>query len=205
MKKFLAALAGTTAFLASQSFAADMGPVMAQKDWFVKLGATYVMPDSTNVVPAVPANAIKISNAITGSVEVGRYLTDRISVSLAAGYPPTHDILSFGIKQGTVTMGAVALDAQFHLLDRGPVDIYVGGGLAYNIPFGISAPPLTRVDGGFAPVLQVGIEYAATEQMGVFLDVKKEFFTTQTYVGNAPFIKERLDPLAVTAGIAFHF
>ena len=110
-----------------------------------------------------------------------------------------------GVKAGTVTLGAFALDGQFHLTDRaGPFDLYVGGGLAYHVYFSTTVPTISSVDGGFAPVLQIGAEYKVSNSVGIFADVKKEFFTTTVHHALGPF-QERLDPLVATVGVAFHF
>ncbi len=203
MKKLLAVLAASCA-MSVAARAADPTPVMMdQKDWFVKVGGTFVAPDSAGTFPRPPV-PVTVGNAFTGTIEAGRFFSDRFSVSLTGGIPPTHDIFVNGTKRGTVTLGAFALDGQLHLVNNGPFDLYVGGGLAYNIYFSNTVPGVTSVDGGFAPVLQAGAEYKVSSNFGMFIDVKKEFFTTTVYLG-APTFKERLDPLAVTAGVAFHF
>jgi len=210
MKKFLPALCASYALFCRTADAADLGPVMDTKDWFVKIGGTYVVPDSAgNVIVGVGAagpitRPVTIGNAWSGSLEAGRFISDRFSLSLTVGIPPSHDVMVSGTKVGTVTLGAAALDAQFHLINQGPFDLYVGGGLAYNAYFSNTVPGVTSVDGGFAPVLQAGAEYKVSDNWGMFLDLKKEFFTTTVHSA-APDYRERLDPLAITAGIAFHF
>ena len=202
MKKFLAAAASIWA-MSVVANAADIAPVvMDQKDWFVKVGGTYVIPDSAGLL--LGRLPVTVGNAFTGSIEAGRFFSDRFSLSLTAGIPPTHDIFVSGVKAGTVTLGAFALDGQFHLINQGPFDLYVGGGLAYNVYFSNTVPGVSSVDSGFAPVLQIGAEYKVSSSVGMFVDVKKEFFTTTVHHALGPF-QERLDPLAITAGIAFHF
>jgi outer membrane protein len=203
MKKLIAAWALSGAAFAGVAHAADIAPVMDQKDWFVKIGGTFVAPDSAGTLPRL-LRPVTVDNAFTGSLEAGRFFGDRFSLSLTAGIPPTHDILVSGVKAGTVTLGAVALDGQFHLVNNGPFDLYVGGGLAYNMYFSNTVPNVSSVDSGFAPVLQAGAEYKVSDSIGVFVDVKKEFFTTTVHHALGPF-QERLDPLAVTAGVSFHF
>ncbi|MDE2384411.1 MAG: OmpW family protein [Alphaproteobacteria bacterium] len=204
MKKLLAALAVSTACIATQAIAADDGPVMMQKDWFIKVGGTYVAPDSAGTLPFV-GFPVTVGNTFTGSAEAGRFLNDRFSLSLSAGLPPTHDILVAGSKAGTVTLGAFALDGQFHVVNDSPIDLYVGGGLAYNVYFSNTVPGVSSVDSGFAPVLQAGVEYKISDSVGLFADVKKEFFTTTVHHIKLGPYQERLDPLAVTVGLALHF
>ena len=204
MKKILATVASICA-MSVAVHAADVAPVaMDPKDWFVKIGGTYVIPDSAGTLPRV-LRPVTVGNAFTGSIEAGRFFGDRFSLSLTAGIPPTHDIFVSGVKAGTVTLGAFALDGQFHLTDRSsPFDLYLGGGLAYNAYFSNTVPNVSSVDSGFAPVLQIGAEYKVSSTWGVFVDVKKEFFTTTVHHAAGPF-QERLDPLAATVGVAFHF
>jgi len=206
MKKLLLALSASCALLSGAGHAADIGPVMDTKDWFVKIGGTYVIPNSAGNLPIPRLNPpVTVGNAFTGSVEAGRFLNDRFSLSLTIGIPPTHDVMVAGTKVGTVTLGAAALDAQFHLINNGPFDLYVGGGIAYNAYFSNTVPNVTSVDSGFAPVLQVGAEYKVSDTWGVFIDAKKEFFTTTVHHSIFGPFQERLDPLAITAGVAFHF
>ena len=203
MKKFLAAAASICA-MSVVAHAADIAPALDQKDWFVKVGGTYVIPDSAGTLPRL-GRPVTVGNAFTGSVEAGRFLSDRFSVSLTVGIPPTHDVLVSGVKVGTVTLGAAALDAQFHLINNGPFDLYLGGGVAYNMYVSNTVPFVTGVDSGFAPVLQVGAEYKFANNIGVFADVKKEFFTTTVHHAILGNYQERLDPLAITVGLALHF
>ena len=211
MKKFLAAGASICA-MSVAAHAADVVPVvMDPKDWFVKIGGSYVMPNSNGTL-ALPLRAggpqtITAGNAFTGSIEAGRFLNNRFSLSLTAGIPPTHEIFLNGVDSGTtLTMGAFALDGQFHLVNNDKFDAYVGGGLAYNVYFSTTNPQITSASNGFAPVLQAGVEYKANDTFGLFVDVKKEFFTTTINFNPAVFsFQEQLDPLVVTAGVAVHF
>ena len=163
------------------------------------------MPDSNGTL--LRAGTITAGNAFTGTIEAGRFLTDRFSVSLTAGIPPTHEIFASGVDtHTTLTMGAFALDGQFHLVNNDKFDAYLGGGLAYNVYFSTTNPGITSANSGFAPVLQAGFEYKVNKSFGLFADVKKEFFTTTiNYIIPALSFKERLDPLVVTVGAAFHF
>ena len=206
MKNFLIATASICA-MSVAAHAADVVPVvMDPKDWFVKVGGSYVMPSSAGTVPLF-GTSITAGNAFTGSIEAGRFFGDRFSVSLTAGIPPAHEIFANGVDTGTtLTMGAFALDGQFHLVNTDKFDAYLGGGLAYNVYFSTTNPGIASASNGFAPVLQAGVEYKANQTLGLFVDVKKEFFTT-TINEVVPVLsfQERLDPLVVTAGVAVHF
>ena len=205
MKKLLMASAAVCVSVVSAHAGPAAPAAMPDADWFVKLGASYVMPDSNGTLAGV--KTVTAGNTLTGTIEAGRFLNDRFSVSLTGGIPPTHAIIVNGVDTGkTLTMGAFALDGQFHLVNNDKFDAYVGGGVAYNAYFSSTNPAITSVDNGFAPVLQIGAEYKASKSFGLFVDVKKEFFTTTVhYTPAALSFQERLDPLVVTAGVAVHF
>jgi len=203
MKKLLGAIALATTALVGTAHAAD-APYLPMKMWFVKLGAIYVVPESGGGAGVLPAN-VTAGNAATVTIEAGRFITNNISVSVTGGAPPTHEIYLGGADTGSsVTLGAFALDAQFHLINNDKFDAYVGAGIAYNIYFSDTSPVITSIDNGFAPVLQAGVEYKATDTFGIFADVKKEFYSATTHTVAGTF-SEKLDPWVFTAGVAFHF
>jgi len=51
MKKLLLAVSASCALFSGAAHAADIGPVMETKDWFVNIGGTYVMPNSAGTLP----------------------------------------------------------------------------------------------------------------------------------------------------------
>ena len=68
MKKFLAVGASICA-MSVAAHAADVAPVvMDPKDWFVKIGGTYVIPDSAGTFPG-RGFPVTVGNAVTGSIE----------------------------------------------------------------------------------------------------------------------------------------
>ena len=76
MKKLL--MASAVVFATSvAAHAADVVPVvMDPKDWFVKLGASYVMPDSNGgFTTRAGPNVFTAANTFTGSIEAGRFFT----------------------------------------------------------------------------------------------------------------------------------
>ncbi|MBG1232107.1 OmpW/AlkL family protein [Aestuariivirga litoralis] len=208
MKKILGAMALFTA-LSSQAHAAD--------DWFVHLGVTGVLFNSSLKSTNTPYTGAYVTNNITGTVEVGRYLTDGFAFALSAGIPPTNELHgtagggAVDRRTGNATYGSVMALAQYHFNRDGQFSPYIGAGLAYNITFSTAPNPAAGVtalsiDNGFAPVVQAGVDYKVSNNISVFADVKKEFYSTTAHFNNGPgYATVQLDPWIVSAGIGFTF
>jgi outer membrane protein len=209
MKKILLGLLLSCAGFVGAAQADDA--VLPQKMWFVHVGAAGVLFDSGLSATNNPAvlNAT-VTNNFTATLEVGAYLTDNISVSLAGGFPPTNDLMTTTAagtaKSGTATYGSLILGAQYHFNELGAIRPYIGGGLAYNITFNttvVAGSPL-QIDNNFGGVLQAGMEAPVSDNMGVFVDVKKMFATAHATKGA---LQEdiRLNPWIISAGLNFTF
>ena len=215
MKKLLAFGASFCA-LAVAAHAADLAPVtMDTSKWFVHLGAAGVFFDShaNSTTPALlPAQDVIVTDNITPTIEIGRYVTDRVSFSLSAGLPPTNELWgTFNgnkiAKIGTVNYGSVIAAAQYHFGIDSRFKPYVGAGVGYNITLSASpsAPfPSLSVDNSIGAVLQAGTEFDFSQNVGVFADVKKMFASTTAHAGPAT-VNERLNPWIVSAGVNFRF
>ena len=211
MKKFLMASAAIFT-LATAAHAADVAPVvMEQKDWFVHVGGAGVFFNSGLTSTNVPAILnTTVSDNITVTTEFGRYITNNISLSLSAGLPPTNDLFvttgAGTARTGSATYGSAILGGQYHFNRAGTVKPYLGGGVAYNIIFGTTSTNATpvNIDNGFGAVLQAGVELDVSSNVGVFMDVKKMFYTAHVTKG-AIDEQVRLDPWIVSAGLAFRF
>ncbi len=199
MKKLMMILAATTVMSAA-ALAGD-------GKTFVHVGGAGVLFNSGLVKANNPGvTAASVTDNLTVTVEAGRYLTDNFSLSLAAGFPPTNDLLTNGAKSGTATYGSVIAGGQYHITSLGSFQPYVGAGLAYNITFSTSklAGADIVIDNGFAPVLQIGAEMPVNNNLGVFVDVKKMFYTA--HVTKGALIEDvRLDPWIISAGLAVRF
>jgi len=216
MKKLIAALALSGAAFAGVAHAADVGPVMEPKDWFVHVGAAGVFYDpGFNTPPARLAAfnpGLQLGNNITGVVEAGRYFSDQFSLSIAAGIPPTTDITLTGVpaavaNPGSVTFGSFILGGQFHFNTEGQIRPYLGAGVAYNVVFSTTpkAPnAVLNIDNGFGAVLQAGAEADVAKNVGVFVDVKKMFASANVTTSIGP-SNAHFNPWIISAGVSFRF
>jgi len=201
----------------------DMGRVSAYQEdttlWTIRAGVTFLrLADKVdlNVGGApYPGTALSTKWHATPTIQVGRFLTPHVALNLTLGLPPTIDVYGGGSiaalpKLGKVTYGPVALTAQYHLVRSGVVRPYVGAGAAYMIVFKTKdgAFQNLRVTNDLGPIFEAGTDIMFRKDVGVFLDAKKALLrprTTGSFFGAPVEGKTRLDPWALSAGVAYHF
>lgn len=206
-----------------------MIPAMAQSvdaasnanRWWVRAGAAWVDFDENVGLSAggtaVPGANASVKNNATFLVETGYQFLPNWSVGLTVGYPPTTTLTGAGTvsavgKVGEVKYAPAALTLQYQvsMLEKYNLFPYVGAGVTYVKIFSSSDGNVSnfRANSAWGRLLQAGLEYKVSENMGIFIDVKK-FFVSTTATGNlgpAPVVAAvRLDPLVTTVGLSFHF
>ena len=197
-------------------------PAMAEEanpQWFVRGGVTRLkLADKIQLNFAgapVPGADIHTPPHYTPTVQVGRYFTDHLAIALTVGLPPHISIYGRGALQpfgklAETTYGPAVLTVQYHPVKKGPVRPYVGVGASYMIIFSTQDAAFQNVSikNDLAPALEGGTDVMLNRRFGIFFDVKKAFLRTTANgtFGGAPVVgKVKLDPWALTAGVAFHF
>ncbi len=202
-------------------------PLPAPTPFFVRVGATAVIPQNVNAavraggLPVIGGNG-SVAAVPAAYVEAGYYLTNNLAASLAGGYPPTLTARGTGTlapfnTMFKATVGLPVVAVTYHFDGLGPVRPYAGLGGGYAIVFDNKAASTTSPSLRDAPafVLVGGIDYDLKDRWGLFVDVKK-VFVTQRFTGmSAPFpggpnivpttARIRTDPLLVTAGLSYRF
>ena len=210
-------------WLALPVLLAAASPAAAQGDddtkWFARAGVTRLrLADKIQLTAGgapVPGADIHTPTHYTPTVQLGHYFAKNFAVALTVGVPPHINIYGrqtlqpFG-KLAETTYGPAVLTAQYHPLRSGPVRPYIGVGAAYMIVFSAKdgAFQNVHIDNDLSPAIEGGTDIMFSRRVGLFLDVKKAWLrTTATGTfGGAPVVgKVKLDPLALTAGIAIHF
>ncbi len=200
--------------MASPALAREANP-----KWFVKGAVTRLkLADKIKLNYGgtdVPGAGVHTPPHYTPTVQVGRFVADHFAVALTVGVPPHIKIDGAGTLQpfgrlAETTYGPAVLTAQYHPLRTGPVRPYLGVGAAYMIIFSTKDGAFQNVSiaNDLAPALEGGTDLMVNDRFGIFLDVKKAFLrtTARGTFGGAPVVgKVRLDPLALSAGIAYHF
>ncbi len=229
VRNSLPVLAGVLALLApaAPAAAADLGALpeataaeaAANYDWFIHVGPAGVFFSESAKVKAGGtrvSGGIDIDPDLALALDIGYYVTPDISVSLTLANPPLAAIDGDGGVVGTLgTIGKThylppVLAAQYHLPAVGPVRPYIGAGVNYTMFFNEKDGALTnfKVDNAFGAVLQAGAEVMLSDRLGMFVDVKHIWLSTEATgrLGPTPVKADvTLDPTVVTAGLAYRF
>jgi outer membrane protein len=202
-----------------------VAPVPAEKPFFLHIGAIGSFFDTgvLTKIGGVPVagSGGTIGSAVSGSVEAGAFVLPHIAFSVSGGWPPVLSLRGTGVfaSQGTLVKaqsGLTTFTVHYHFDNFGPIKPYAGLGVGYAIVFRDIAMPATiapSLKDNAAFVLQGGVEYAVTDHIGIFVDVKKAWldqdltgFTVSPGVGLAPVAARiRSDPLLVSTGVSFNF
>ena len=177
-------------------------------NFFIRLGAVYAINTSSSSiyftpVPGAPQIQMQgagatIGNVGTIGVELGYFVTPNISIDIAAGLPQwahdnitnvpptvtlaTRGLLSSGTILAKVMPSAIPVTVDYHFMDWGAFQPYVGAGLAPVFSFqthdafatGVSVEPT------IGAVLDAGADVMFDRHWGVNFDVKKIFASVTT-------------------------
>ena len=224
MKKFIMASAAVYAMTVA-AHAADVAPVvMDQKDWFVKVGVSGIFfePALNNMtVGGAPfaGGGANIASNVTGSLELGRFITKNVALTIEGGIPPTTTFTGTGTfaalgTVATATYGFAAAGVELHPFRDGQFDPYIDGGLAYNILFSYTpGPGVTNLSipnslGGY---VGAGLGMKLKDNWGMYVSAK-QFFLSTNISGNLPGFggaavagSAQLNPFVVSAGLSYNF
>lgn len=187
--------------------------------WVVRVGATNLsLVDKLDLQVAgapYPGAGMSTYEHRTPTVQIGYFVTPNVAINATLGLPPKIDVFGAGTigalpKLGEVTYGPMMLTAQFHPTRSGRVRPYFGAGIAYMIVFDTNdgAFQNLKVENDLSLAFEAGAEVMVNNKMGIFFDVKKAFLrpgATGTFQGLAVEGQTKLDPLAFSGGLAFHF
>lgn len=232
----ICAAATLLASLSSPSLrAADLAPAEPQSppQFYVHAGALGVFKNTNaqstggGYFNSVTPLGGSIQNVVirpdyTLGLEIGYFATPNIALALSIGVPPLAHFKGIGLfpatALGTDLLGSVRYGpgmalVQYHFTDWGPLQPYGGIGVGYVFDFGnISDGVLSNfsVDQNFAFVLQGGLDYMFTRNIGVYIDAKKIFYSTDVQgfvVGtNVPIRTHvQLDSWLIGTGVTFKF
>ncbi len=159
----------------------------------------------------------------TLGIEFGLFLTPNIALAISAGIPPVLHAKATGFTLdgafgtnllGSSRWGPAMLLAQYHFTNFGALQPYVGLGPVYLLNFGNIADGILVNNFGIAQTwgftLQAGLNYMITPNIGVFVDGKKVWLSTDvtgTVVGtNIPIRTHvQLDPWVASTGLTLKF
>ena len=196
--------------------------------WSAKVGVNKITPkvDSGDMsAPALPGTKADVGSD-TEPVLVGTYMiTDNVSAELDLGAPYKHDLVGAGAISGTGRLGTAkvlppTILAQYRFLaPTATFRPYVGVGLTYAYftdetgsgamtaltNTGSSTPTTFKLDNSFGVTTQLGVTYAINEKWFADVAVTKTYLKTTAHFSTGQTQDIKLDPVAVSAGIGYHF
>jgi len=187
--------------------------------FFAHVGPGQLAPDEDAVITAgggvIPGGNVSLDSSTTAAIELGYLVTPQWSVSATFGLPPREDVNGAGTlapvgKLGELHYGPAALMGQYRLTNLGPIEPYLGAGVAVMFVFADddAAASNLEVDNAAGLALQAGAEWRLNERWGLFVDYKKAWFDTSASgnLGGGPFEAEiQVDPSFLHAGATYRF
>lgn len=200
--------------------------IAVERPYFLRLGYGAVSYRTSREPATVagfdlPGAGVALGSHGSLTTELGWRFDPFWSLSLLSGTPPTAELEGRGSfapygRLSKVTYGSVMLGLQLHPLGQrgGRFDPYIGGGLDYTFILNTSggAMPELKVTPDFGPILQAGFDFALTDRLSLYADVRKIWLdfaakgSIATPVGALP-VRTSVtpDPLLVSLGLSWRF
>lgn len=196
--------------------------------WSVKVGVNKITPQvkSDNMTaPSQPGTKVDVGSNTQPIFSIAYAYNPNISVELVLGTPYKHDLTGDGAiagvgKAGTVKSMPPTIFGQYHLLEQdAKFRPYVGLGLTYAYFYdetgsaaltaltntGSSTPTTFSVDSAWGLSPQIGLNYNIDQHWFADLAVVKTFIKTRAHYSTGQTIDLRLDPLATSLSVGYHF
>jgi len=199
---------------------AALASVAAAQENVVKLGATYYTTHSkTNGISGigVPAGAdAETGNATTAILVYERRVLPNIGIEFVIGAPPrikakaTGSVAFLGDDVLSARFLAPTLLLNYHFF--APTETlrpYVGAGVNYTRFTGIhsSLAPDVKMGSSTGLVLQAGLDYAITRNVGLFASVARLNVKSKVVATGATVLTTTVDfrPIVYSAGVSYQF
>jgi outer membrane protein len=166
----------------------------------------------------IPGGGLSATNSNILAFELGYQIAPDWTARLTGGVPPTTEVSGIGSlaplgKAGEIKYGPAVFTVTRALGRFGVVTPYVGAGASYLKVFSTKDGALANfaVANHWGSALQLGADVALGAHLGLFLDLKKIYLSTDVTgtvpaFGGAPaYAKVKIDPFVVQAGIAYRF
>ena len=204
-------------FAAALALVLVASPVAAQKadgPFMIRLRALSLSPANKSdaiTSPAVPADAITVSDKIFPEVDLSWFFQKNWAAELVLTYPQQHDVKLSGTKIGTFKHLPPSLLIQYHLLPDAAFRPYlgVGGNLTLissvdlNVP-GVGALDLSSSSVGVAAQAGADIKLGTA---GWFLNLDAKYVTigSDVKVGSTKISAVQVNPILLSAGLGIRF
>jgi outer membrane protein len=207
-------------FVAALSAALMSSPAVAREgDGFVKLGISWIDLVDKGVTEANgvadPTAGYKTEQQMTATMTLGYFVANNIALEASASLPVSTQNIAGGSLTGLGNLfdekyAIFTATATYHPLRGRTVSPYIGGGLALYKVLSVGDAVVTNgvVNDGFGAVIQGGVDFNVSRQVGLFVDAKKAFVDTRAR-GNLGTLNltsmAQTDPLMLQAGASVKF
>lgn len=199
----------------------------AEAPWSFRVGPAHVAFDAKSSVEVagatVPGGFIRVEDNTALAFEAGYRASERVTLRLAFGVPPTSTLSTGGTLNtlvppltgtlGQVKYGPAVVSATWSLGEFRAFRPYVGAGVNYTHVFKSTPGDIggLRIKSAWGSALQAGFDVALDRDWSVFVDARKVFVKT-TATGSIPALggppakaRVTLDPLIVHLGASVRF
>ena len=196
--------------------------------WSVKVGINKITPKVNSgdmSAPALPGTKADVASDTEPVLVINYMYTDHFAAELHLGAPYKHNFLGAGSISGTGKLGTAevlppTVFAQYRFMDaKSTFRPYVGLGLTYAYfqketgsgamtaltNTGSATPTTFKLDNAFGITSQAGVTYAINEKWFADVAVSKTFLKTTAHFSTGQTQDIKLDPVAVSVGIGYHF
>lgn len=214
--------------LAAAMGAASCASAQSAGNWIATVGVNKITPkvSSGNVsAPALPESKADVDSDTKPILNVAYMFTDSISAELDMGVPYKHTLSGAGSLEGTGKLGTAevlppTLFAQYRFLPpNGVFRPYVGLGLTYAyfqkergsaqltsiLNTGGSEASSFELDNKWAASVQLGASFKFNPKWSASVAVIKTKLKTTAHYSTGQDQDIKLDPLAVSIGVAYTF
>lgn len=190
-----------------------------ERGWVVGIGSINAFYHSGATIAAggqtIPGATANVSNSFTLLLDIRRYITKDLSLTLMGGVPPKPTITGEGSvaslgELGKVRYGPAILTAEYHLPTLAGFRSYAGAGTAYAIILKDHDAAVSQlgVHNNWGFVAEGGVEHQLTRNLALFADVKEVWLAVNAHGsvdGVGPITAHvNLNPTIVSVGIRFH-
>jgi outer membrane protein len=165
----------------------------------------------------LPDSNLRASNNVTLGVGIGYFVAPNISLLAVLGVPPTTTLTGqgslSGLTLGKVTYGPSMLIVNYHFLQFGTFQPFLGAGITYTVVFGTKDNAIVnlRVNSSIGAAIRIGFDVMFSDRWGAFLSVSKVFVSTNASgnaatLGGVPVSAHvNFNPLVLFSGITYRF
>jgi len=202
----------STILAAVITLAAFSAPVSADAgDWLVRVGASYVDPDSDNGKVSGTTTEFKVDSAASLTFDLTYMLDDNFAIELLAAWPFEHDIALQGVGDvGSTKQLPPTLSLQYHWTRWGAIKPYVGVGVNYTYFFdqdtkGALAGSNLDLDDSWGLAGQIGVDYSFNENWFANVNVRYIRIETDAELDGADIGNVKIDPWVFGANVGYRF